>query len=81
MPFIGGPDGGVFVFIRKNIKYDKNLYDAEIHYASGDTAYSGLMKLYPGNAAEFELDKKESYVAWDGDRLYLSNNRYLEVQE
>lgn len=79
--WVGGPDGGVFVFIRKSVKNDKHLFDAEIHYASGDLAYIGLMKLYPENAAEFKIDKKESYIAWDGDKLYLSNNRYLEVQE
>jgi len=34
---------------------------------SGDTAYKGFMRIYPDNFDGFDINKKESYVAWDGD--------------
>ncbi|MCP4489476.1 MAG: hypothetical protein GY820_19505 [Gammaproteobacteria bacterium] len=79
--WVGGPDGGVFVFITESDKSDKNLYYAEVYYASGDVAYRGLMRVYPTNSGDFDLTTKESFVAWDGDNLYLSDKRYLKVEE
>lgn len=79
--WVGGADGGVFVFIKPPEKSDKTLYYAEIYYGSGDAAYKGFMRVYPDNHGDFDINKKESYVAWDGDNLYLRNDRYLKVQE
>ncbi len=78
--WVGGPDGGVFLFIKELDKSDKNLYYAEVYYASGDLAYKGSMRIYPTNSGDIDLAKKESFVAWDGDNLYLSDKRYLKVE-
>lgn len=79
--WVGGPDGGVFVLVKKHIDVDDKIYLAKVYYVSGDIAYNGLMKLYPDGSSEFDVEKKESFVGWDGDNLYLSNNRCLKVQE
>lgn len=79
--WIGGPDGGVFVFVKKHNDVDAKIYLAKVYYVSGDIAYNGLMRLYPDDSSEFDVEKKESFVGWDGDKLYLSNNRHLRVQE
>ena len=79
--WVGGLDGGVFVFIRKAEKSGKDMYLGEIHYESGDLAYKGPMKIFPPGITDFDSTKKESYEGWDGDTLYLRNNRYLKVQE
>ena len=79
--WVGGPDGGVFVFIKRPDKHDKNMYYAEIYYASGDTAYKGFMKINPANSGDIDLNKKESFSFWDGDNLYLRDDRYLKIQE
>ena len=79
--WVGGPDGGFFVFVKKHNDADTRIYLAKVYYSSGDIAYNGLMRLYPDGSSEFDVEKKESYVGWDGDKLYLSNNRHLRVQE
>ncbi len=79
--WVGGPDGGVFVFITRPDKPDKNIYYAEIYYASSDAAYKGFMRVHPANSGDIDLNKKESFSGWDGDTLYLRDGRYLKVQE
>ena len=79
--WVGGLDGGVFVLIRKSEKLGKDIYLGEIYYVSGDLAYKGSMKIFPAGITDFDSTKKESYEGWDGDTLYLRNNRYLKVQE
>lgn len=78
--WVGGLDGGVFVLVKKSQKSSKGDYYAEIHYISGDLAYRGPMTIFPLGSS-FDPTKKELYEGWDGDNLYLSNNRYLKVQE
>jgi hypothetical protein len=78
--WVGGLDGGVFVLVKKLEKSNSDLYEAEIHYISGELAYRGPMKIFPAGAS-FDPAKKESFEGWDGDNLYLSKNRYLKVQE
>jgi hypothetical protein len=77
--WVGGLDGGVFVVIKKPEIQEQDVYLAEIYYLSGDLAYKGLMRLFPAGAVAFDSSKKESYEGWDGDTLYLSNNRHLKV--
>lgn len=79
--WVGGHDGGVYVLIKRPEKSDGNLYVGEIHYASGDLAYKGPMTLFPENSPEIDPAAKESFEGWDGDTLYLSQNRYLKIQE
>ena len=78
--WVGGIDGGVFVLIAKSKKSEKDMYQGEIYYVSGDAAYKGPMKIFPAGSS-FEISEKGSYEGWDGDTLYLSNNRYLKVKE
>lgn len=78
--WVGGIDGGVFVTVKKLEKARTGDYFAEIFYVSGDLAYRGPMKITPPSST-FDYRKKESYEGWDGDNLYLSNNKYLRVIE
>jgi hypothetical protein len=78
--WVGGIDGGVFVRVKKLAETANDIYYAEVYYVSGDLAYKGLMKIYPSGAS-FDINKKESYEGWDGDNIYLSKNRHLQIQE
>ena len=77
--WVGGVDGGVFVLVEKSEKLGKNVYLGEIHHASGDLAYKGPMQLFPDDAASLDSEMKNSFEGWDGDTLYLSNNRRLKA--
>ena len=78
--WVGGIDGGVFVMIKELEKSRKGDFFAEIYYVSGDLTYRGPMKISPPGST-FDYRKKESYEGWDGDSLYLSNNKYLRIIE
>lgn len=79
--WVGGMEGGVFVLIRKPEELSDDNYTGEVYYSSGDLSYKGEMKLLPPGSAAFDVTTKESFEGWDGDRLYLTGNRYLQVQE
>lgn len=79
--WVGGLDGGVFVLVKKSEKLGKDMYFGEVYYVSGDVAYKGPLKIFPGGTTDFDPTKKESYEGWDGDTLYLKDRRQLKVQE
>lgn len=79
--WVGGHDGGVFVFIRSNGGPNLDEYFGEIYYVSGDLAYKGLLYLYPQNSDGFDINNPESYQGWDGDTIYLINNKTLKILE
>ena len=74
--WVGGADGGVFVLIEKeNGEYQGAVYAME----TGAIWYEGPLE-YSGEAG-FDLDASETYTAWDGDDLYLTNGERLSVPE
>ncbi len=78
--WVGGLDGGVFI----NMKLTESSpveYWGEIHYISGDLSYRGNFLLLPKSEDGFEIDNPSVYQAWDGDTIYLSDNRQLRVIE
>jgi hypothetical protein len=75
--WVGGYDGGVFVFVKKAKQHGKGVYVAQIHAQSGYLEYKGKLKMSPPDSADFETDKKESYSFWGGDSLHLRDGRVL----
>lgn len=53
--WIGGPDGGVFVLVKKHNGVDAKIYLAKVYYVSGDIAYNGLMRLYRFRESTIEI--------------------------
>ena len=79
--WVGGIDGGVFISIKKENKSDPNAYSGEVYYVSGDLAYKGLFRLHPKDSGGFEENDPKSYQGWDGDTIFLTNDRQLRVEE
>ncbi|OMH27150.1 hypothetical protein [Motiliproteus sp. MSK22-1] len=79
--WVGGLDGGVFVFITKPSEYPKHLYEGEIHYVSGDLSYKGKLEIFPKEQPNIDFNVKSSFEGWDGDTLYLINDFYLKIYE
>ncbi|MCP4297431.1 MAG: hypothetical protein GY786_17660 [Proteobacteria bacterium] len=77
--WVGGPDGGVFVLVKKSNCGNSGIYDAEIYYNSGSLDYKGKLVINTPENPEFVVDDVNSYGGWDGDRLFLQNGRYLET--
>lgn len=77
--WVGGLDGGVFVFIKEGSTQGE--YWGEIHYASGDIAYKGAFYIEPTGSDSFEYNNPELYQGWDGDTIYLANDMRLRIKE
>ena len=73
--WIGGADGGVFV----EISQDESSYSGTIYTDStGEIWYRGNFT-YSGNS-QFDVNSTASYTGWDGEKLYLANGEYLQVE-
>ncbi|WP_028293947.1 hypothetical protein [Oceanobacter kriegii] len=72
--WVGGSDGGVYVFIEK---LQNNIYRSEIYNESGEAEYKGKLQLLPPGALEYT--NKSIFQGWDGDTLYLSEDRRLVI--
>lgn len=77
--WVGGSDGGVYVYLEKDAQ-SKNTYFGKVFHASGDLAYEGPMSLHPDGASPVDVSDANSYEAWDGEKLYLSGQRYLSTE-
>lgn len=77
--WVGGLDGGVFVYLKANTGLPPSGYWGEVYYVSGDVAYKGKFEVIPAEKNDFDLDDPRSYGGWDGDILYLSNGGQLRA--
>ena len=76
--WLGGADGGAFVNIKEDANPDDRIYAGTIYFDSDMTVwYSGPFRLV--GDIEFLPDNHELYIYWDGERLHLENNSYLEA--
>ena len=79
--WIGGIDGGVYILVRKMKEDPPFIYDAKIYFRNGDIDYQGKLSITPKKNPFFEFNDSRSYRGWDGDTLYLSQNRALIIVE
>lgn len=77
--WVGGMDGGVFVYIQKRKSDDIGIYFAEIFYEDGSLAYKGRLALSPALEILNDYANKEIYSGWDGDNLLLIDGRFLKT--
>lgn len=76
--WVGGPDGGVFVFLERT-NDRRGTFAAKIFHADGELWYAGLLVPAPRDAAgDIEPGQHDQFAGWDGERLLLSDGRWLE---
>jgi hypothetical protein len=76
--WVGGVDGGVYVFIEDDKNISDNIYQGAIYYENDKTVwYKGKFK-YNKNAS-LNYKNKKLYSGWDGERLFLKDNTYLKA--
>ncbi|MCP4118034.1 MAG: hypothetical protein GY737_22065 [Desulfobacteraceae bacterium] len=80
--WVGGPDGGNFVYVMKSDSPEKNTYYAMIYNDySGEIEYEGNLKYSGDRDISDSIDKPELFQGWDGERLFLSNDNYMSIVE
>ncbi|WDE14389.1 hypothetical protein H3N35_03815 [Thalassomonas haliotis] len=77
--WVGGPDGGVYILVKKDKSDKKTLYDAKIYYSEGSVNYIGKLVINTPNNPWFDYQDISSYSGWDGDTLYLQDGRLLTI--
>ena len=77
--WVGGPDGGVYVLVKKNKSDNQTIYDAKIYYSEGSVNYIGKLVINTPNNPLFDYQNINSYSGWDGDTLYLQDGRLLII--
>lgn len=79
--WVGGLDGGVYVLVTKKAEDKPPIYDATIYYSMGEIDYQGKLAINTPDNTTFDYKQVDSYKAWDGDTLYLSDGRFLKIVE
>lgn len=76
--WVGGLDGGVYVFIEDDKNISDNIYQGVIYYEHDKSVwYQGKFKYNKTGALDYR--NKDIYSGWDGERLFLKDNTYLEA--
>ncbi len=76
--WLGGDDGGAFIDIKDDENTNDNLYSGTIYYdADNQIWYQGPFKLV--GKLKFDINNHDQYLAWDGERLYLKEQSYLQA--
>ena len=74
--WVGGADGGVYVFIEDDENKTDQLYQGTIYYEHDLSVwYSGKFKY--SKMTPLDYKDKSIYDGWDGEKLFLKNNHYL----
>lgn len=76
--WVGGPDGGVWIVLKRSDRDPPGRYQAKIYYPSGDREYQGPLVLKPASPEPPAIDPAE-LEGWDGDEVLLSNGRSLKI--
>lgn len=79
--WVGGADGGVYVLVTKPSSAPSDTYSAHIFHENGESWYQGVLVLRPDASNPLDLENKNQFSGWDGDKLYLSDGRYLTSGE
>ena len=76
--WVGGADGGVYVFIEDDINSTDNIYQGTIYYDSDKTVwYKGKFEYNINMPLNYK--NKKLYSGWDGERLFFIDNSYLKA--
>ena len=74
--WVGGPDGGVFVVIKRATR-PPGTFAGKIYHDDGTLWYAGPLVPAP-RGVSIDPSQHHQFDAWDGDNLLLSDGRWLE---
>lgn len=77
--WVGGIDGGNFIYVVK-LDSEEKLFLAKIYNDyTGDIEYEGILKYTGSNNINHSLNDASLYQGWDGEHLYLVNAESMRV--
>ena len=76
--WLGGADGGAYIKIEEDKNINDNIYQGVIFFDYDKTVwYRGPFKLV--GDIKFKIDNHDLYLFWDGEKVHLQKNSYLEA--
>ena len=78
--WVGGLDGGVYVFMEDDANPSDNIYQGSIYFDADKTLwYKGKFQYSQNTRLDYK--NREIYSGWDGERLLLKDQSYLQAME
>jgi hypothetical protein len=74
--WVGGLDGGVFVLIERTSD-GRGRFAGKIYHPDGELWYAGPLVPAPRDAS-IDPTQHDQFAGWDGQRLLMSDGRWLE---
>jgi len=76
--WLGGADGGVYIKIEEDKNINDRIYQGVIFFDYDKTVwYRGPFKLV--GDIKLKIDDHDLYLFWDGEKVHLQKNAYLEA--
>ncbi len=77
--WVGGIDGGNFIFVSKHEDKD-SLFSVKIYNDyTGDLEYTGVLKYSGNKTIEKSLNDHSLYQGWDGEKLHFADGEYMAI--
>ena len=76
--WVGGADGGVYIFIEDDENKTDDMYQGVIYYEADQSVwYSGKFKYNKSDI--LKTSDRSIYDGWDGEKLFLKDGSYLSA--
>lgn len=75
--WLGGPDGGVFVVLKRQQGTVSASYSGAVYHPDGSLWYQGKFVLQPANGGSVDPEERGQFAGWDGTQLLLQDGRAL----
>jgi hypothetical protein len=74
--WVGGPDGGVFIQLKRQDDPGPPTYTGTVYHSDGSVWYEGGFMLEPAGGKVDPADKSQ-FAGWDGTQILLQDGRAL----
>jgi len=76
--WLGGADGGAFIKIEEDSNLNDKLYQGVVFFDHDNSIwYRGPFKLV--GDIKFTINNHDLYLFWDGEKIHLQQDSYLEA--
>lgn len=78
--WLGGPDGGVFVLLKRQDDPAFTSYNGAVYYPDGSLWYQGRFTLDPAVGKSIDPGNRRQFAGWDGTQILLQDGRALVAE-
>jgi hypothetical protein len=79
--WLGGPEGGVFVSLKRHEERGSTSYSGAVYHPDGSVWYKGSFVLEPASGKPVDPSDRQQFAGWDGTQLLLEDGRALVAKQ